>query len=78
MGQVTARKRGLREDRIERSEGVPVPAWVPKRCKRCAAVYATREAWQELPFIGTMNFGFTHLEYRNCPCQNTLTIEVGS
>ncbi len=77
MGQqVTARKRGFREERSERSD--VVTTWEAKRCKRCYTVYATREAWQELPLVGTMDFGFVVLEYRNCPCRNTLTIEVGS
>lgn len=52
-----------------------LPGAFPKPCMRCGARYS-REEWEQLHLVGRAPMGETNLEYRDCPCHNTMTVAV--
>jgi hypothetical protein len=60
----------MNEDHLDT---IPAPPPAHKVCSCCGREY-TRDDWHDLPSIGVT----LELEWRQCPCGNTLALEVAA
>lgn len=56
---------------------VVIPEQFPKRCRCCRAVH-TELGWRKLHHLGTHACAGEVLQYRQCHCESTLCITLGS